>query len=76
MNKPSLGGVVHTYVTPEENNGSDVAAATITRVWSDTMVNLSVALDTSYGPLHKTSVTLVDEQPGEVGHVCWWPPRV
>lgn len=79
MQKPSLGRVVHTYVNPTENNGSEVAPATIVRVWSDTMVNLSVTLDGSYGPLHKTSVTLLDEQPDRSvssGHTCWWPPRV
>ncbi len=79
MQKPSLGQVVHTYVSPTENNGSDVAPATIVRVWSDTMVNLSVTLDVSYGPLHKTSVTLLDEQPDPSlsnGNTCWWPPRV
>ena len=78
MQKPSLGRVVHTYVNPEENNGSEIAAASIVRVWSDNMVNLSVTLD-GVGPVRKTSVTLFDERPDRVvsnGHTCWWPPRV
>jgi hypothetical protein len=40
--KPSVGRIVHVLVDPKQNNGSDVAAAAITRVWSDTCVNLRV----------------------------------
>jgi hypothetical protein len=32
---PTLGQLVHVLVDPVENNGSPVAAAMITRVWSD-----------------------------------------
>ena len=34
--KPTVGRIVHVLVDPKQNNGSDVAAAVITRVWSDT----------------------------------------
>lgn len=30
---PSIGRVVHVLVAPVTNNGSDVAPATVTRVW-------------------------------------------
>lgn len=73
--KPSLGRIVLTFLTPEENNGSEVAPALITRVWSDDMVNVTVFPDAEYGPVRRTSVRLVDSQPSESGPACWWPPR-
>lgn len=45
MQKPSAGRVVHVLVDPKVNNGSDVAPAEITRVWSDTCVNLRITYD-------------------------------
>lgn len=45
MNKPALGRIVHVLVDPKFNNGSDVASAQITRVWSDTCVNLRITFD-------------------------------
>ena len=45
MNKPAIGRIVHVVVDPKTNNGSDVAPAMITRVWSDTCVNLRVIRD-------------------------------
>ena len=43
--KPTIGRIVHVLVDPRHNNGSDVAPAVITRVWSDTCVNLRVLHD-------------------------------
>lgn len=43
--KPTIGRVVHVLVDPKINNGSDVAPAMITRVWSDECVNLRVLHD-------------------------------
>jgi hypothetical protein len=43
--KPSVGRIVHVLVDPNVNNGSDVAPAVITRVWSDNCVNLRVLHD-------------------------------
>jgi hypothetical protein len=43
--KPSIGRIVHVLVDPKTNNGSDVAPAIITRVWSDECVNLRVIRD-------------------------------
>lgn len=45
MQKPSVGRIVHVTVDPRHNNGADVAPAVITRVWSDTCVNLRVLHD-------------------------------
>jgi hypothetical protein len=48
--KPAVGRIVHVIVDPKRNNGSDVAPAMITRVWSDTCVNLRVIPDYYPGP--------------------------
>lgn len=77
---PSLARWVLTRVDPMENNGSDVAPAIITRVWSDSLVNIRVMLDSAASPLWKTSVALFDTEEDAAreftGHYAWWPPRV
>lgn len=50
MQKPAIGRIVHVVVDPKTNNGSDVAPAMITRVWSDTYVNLRLIRDNHPGP--------------------------
>jgi len=73
--KPSVGRIVHVLVHPVENNGTDVAPAIITRVWSDTMVNVKVLLDAEANAW-QTSVNLYDARPGEdVTRAAWWPER-
>lgn len=83
--KPSLGRIVFTRVDPLMNNGADIAPAVITRVWSDTLVNIRVMLDSENPPLWKTSVLLFDSEEDAKGndaegitatHACWWPPKV
>lgn len=54
---PSLGRTVLVTMDPAANNGADVAPAVITRVWSDTCVNLRVLADSTVVEW-KTSVTL------------------
>ena len=78
--KPSVGRIVLTPVAPETNNGSTVAPAIITRVWSDTCVNLRVLHD-SENITWKTSVKLCESEaeahdPDAFGHTAYWPPRV
>lgn len=75
--KPSLGRVVLVPMDPTTNNGSDVAPAVITRVWTDTMINVKILTD-SAGDLWRTSLTLHAEKPDEIPGLCtaWWPPRV
>jgi hypothetical protein len=81
MRKPHLGDVVLTLVDSAQNDGSSIAPAMITRVWSDEMVNLRVILDAFTMPLSMMSVRLVDTQ-GEPRPapqaasdrcVCWYP---
>jgi hypothetical protein len=78
MQKPSLGRIVlvKTPVFPVSiNNGGDVAPAIITRVNSDTSVNVRVLCD-SDETLWKTSLVLVDDEAQAIGYHCYWPPRV
>jgi hypothetical protein len=49
--KAAIGRIVHVIVDPNHNNGSDVAPAVITRVWSDTCVNLRILYDGPAVPL-------------------------
>lgn len=75
--KPSVGRIVHAIVDPAMNNGSDVAPAIVTRVWSDTLVNVKVILDSAGADLCQTSVALFEERPAnEVKRAVFWPPRV
>lgn len=75
--KPSVGRIVLVPVEPVTNNGADVAPGVITRVWSDTCVNVRILLDNEGAPSWKTSVALFDTaEEAAVGHSCYWPPRV
>lgn len=81
MQKPSLGRNVLVKVDPAMNNGSDTASATITRVWSDDMVNIRVTLDAFTMPLWLTSVVLCANEEEALSGLdsvrsCYWPPRV
>jgi len=69
---PSVGRIVLVPIEPEMNNGSDVAPAIITRVWSDTTVNLRVLAD-SHNLLWRTSATYTDDlATREQTHVNYW----
>ncbi len=71
--KPSLGRIV--LFRSELSNGALEHPAIITRVWSDTCVNLTVFLDFG-APSLKTSVTF-DESEAPSAQYSWrWPPRV
>jgi hypothetical protein len=73
--KPSIGRIVHVPATPDQNNGSPVAPAVITRVWSDTCVNVRVLLDGPDTPW-RTSVSHVEDLDDAAHSHCWtWPPR-
>lgn len=84
--KPSIGRIVIVPMDPAENNGSPLAPAVITRVWSDTLVNLRVLGD-SHTIDWRTSVKLL-QSPEELAaekatHAvdvplfgAYWPPRV
>jgi hypothetical protein len=78
MQKPSLGRVVIVPMDPALNNGADEAPAIITRVWSDTMVNVRVLTDSGEHRSQdwRTSVSLRADKPEKPAHDAWWPPRV
>jgi hypothetical protein len=69
--KPSLGRIVHFFPT----TGSEPLAAVITRVWSDTCVNLEV-FGSAAGPDETQGrfPTSVVQGPGP--RTWSWPPRV
>ena len=74
---PTIGRVVLVPMDPATNNGADVAPAIITRVWTETMVNVRVLGDRN-DVEWRTSLRLHDERPADVEgtHHAWWPPRV
>lgn len=73
--KPSLGRIV--LFRSHESNGATEHPAIITRVWSDTCVNLTVFPDYSASPVLKSSVGFNDDMEDKtVGNAWRWPPRV
>lgn len=74
--KPSKGRIVHFFRKGQTMPNADGEVAIITKVHSDTMVNLRVIPDD--GSIERvTSVPLVGAD--EVHHnlmFCVWPPRV
>lgn len=84
MQKPSPGRMVLLIGGVARSNGTDTAPATVTRVWSDTCVNLAVFPDCA-APAVATSITLFgDEQAARDwlaaeeyrSTAAYWPPRV
>lgn len=82
MQKPSIGRIVIVPMDPTAANGATEAPAIISRVWSDSVVNVRILPDASNEVLSRTSVTLY---PGSTEaadanatgtHYAWWPPRV
>lgn len=74
--KPSVGRIVHYHREKTDSVDhplEEPVAAIITRVWSDTCVNLTLFAD-GRGEFKMTSVCLRDEQNTE--GVWSWPPRV
>lgn len=84
MNKPSIGRIVHVVGVQATSNGTDVAPAVITRVWSDEMVNCTVFPDCA-APVPATSVRIVEDETAARAlsdgkdytiTAAFWPPRV
>lgn len=78
--KPSLGTVVLVPVDPATNNGGYVAPGIITRVWSETTVNVRVLHD-SDAISWRTSATFREDlgdldDAGPVPAVWTWRERV
>lgn len=75
MQTATIGRIVHILLDPAQNNGSDVAAAVIVRVWNEPSapgplpieqqaVNVRVLGD-SAETLHLTSILLFDHRPAD-----------
>lgn len=62
MPKPTVGRSVLVLGGPAVFNGTDVAPAVITRVWSDDLVNVTVFPDGSQGVCSSTSVRLYRDE--------------
>jgi hypothetical protein len=62
MPKPTVGRSVLVLGGPAVFNGTDVAPAVITRVWSDELVNVTVFPDSSQGVCSCTSVRLCRDE--------------
>jgi len=81
---PSVGRIVHVLGGPVERNGADRAPAIITRVWSDTLVNVTAFPDAD-APMRVTSIQVFPdeeaarawcaENPNRSG-AAFWPARV
>lgn len=74
---PTVGQIVLVPMEPTEaNHFAHIAPAIITRVWSDTTVNVRVLADGPDMPW-RTSVTYIDALNNAEGTYRWtWPPRV
>lgn len=76
---PTIGRIVLFSSNDPEHLGNQAkeAPAIITRVWSDTCVNLTVFRDAD-SPLSMTSVCLYEGDFAASGQsIAWrWPPRV
>lgn len=73
--KPSIGRIV--LVHGKNHNGSFVHPAIITRVWSDTYINVLLMPD-ACAPYTLTSVSLFDKENYGTNDapVAYWPPIV
>lgn len=71
--KPSIGRIV--LFRGEKSNGVNEHPAIITRVWSDTCVNLTVFLDNG-APIVPTSVNHEENLESSTNPAWRWPPRV
>lgn len=74
--QPSQGQIVLVSIDPLNNNGSPTAAAIITRVWTNGVINVRIQPDGDFPTKSATSLsyveTVADLAPGR-----WtWPPRV
>ncbi len=69
MQKPSIGRIVHY-----DYNGS-IIPAIITKVFSDTVVNLRAFEDSTGSPLWFTSVKILEGETSSLG-LWFWPPFV
>lgn len=83
-NRPSVGRIVMVIGGAAEANGTDQAPAIITRVWNDTLVNVTVFPDVPTTGRHTSIQLFPDEGAGRAwlaespnrSVVAYWPARV
>jgi hypothetical protein len=71
--KPSVGRIV-LVKNGQNHNGSIEHPAVINRVWSDSVINVTLLPDNT-SPYPQTSVCL-ESDPDAHGSTWRWPPRV
>lgn len=70
--KPYLGAPVLVLVEPSTNGGSDTAPAVITRIWSDTCVNVRCCPDVGHTYVLTSQVLHESREAAEQAHDAAW----
>lgn len=78
--KPSICRWVQVPMDPKSNNGEPVAAAVITHVWNDEVVDVRIMQNNGGIPIWRGSCRLAAALPeyteGDTVQNVWaWPPR-
>jgi hypothetical protein len=80
---PTIGRIMHVIGVPATGNGTDIAPAIVTRVWSEDTVNVTVFPDAA-APVPATSVRIVADEATARGinaeaeypqTLAFWPAR-
>ncbi|MCH5677823.1 hypothetical protein [Streptomyces gilvus] len=75
--KPSVGRIVHVPVDPATNNGAAIAPGIITRVWSESIVNVRVLHDSDAISWRTSAIYRDSFDDIEGAPAVWsWPERV
>ena len=74
--KPSIGRIVHYVLPSPAKYAGEHRPAIITRVWSDTCVNLHVFEDFDDGELESLPTSVTFEALGKAERSWHWPERV
>jgi hypothetical protein len=78
--KPSIARIVHVPMDPKSNNGETTAAAVITHVWNENVVDVRILQNNAGIPIWRGKCQLAGAVPeyveGEgIPNVWAWPPR-
>jgi hypothetical protein len=72
--QPSQGSVVLAGINTLDNNGSPVAPAIITRVWTNGVINVRIQPDSDIPSVRATSLSYIDTVDDLVPGRWTWPP--